>query len=140
MYCPRVFQFCEKLVQKFNFHHFDNPKRRSQKTDPRLQYSEVQSRQVVNLLFAAYNGDLTALRRMASANQNMSVADYDRRTAVHLAASEGHLDCVRFLVEKCGVALEPKDRWNRTPADDAARFHREEVVQFFNERMEKSSD
>jgi len=133
-------QFCEMLVDKFNFHHYDNVKRRSQKTDPRLRRSEVQARRVVNLLFAAYNGDLTALQRMASTNQDMSIANYDGRTALHLVASEGHLECVRFLVEKCAIPLAPRDRWNRTPADDASRFRREDVLRFLRECAEKATN
>lgn len=41
---------------------------------------------------------------------NMSLSDYDKRTALHLAAAEGHLHCVSFLVEKCNLPLEPSDR------------------------------
>jgi len=59
-----MFQFAQQLVHKFNFHHFDNPRRRrSANTDPRLRRSAVQAARVVNLLFAAHNGDLTALKR-----------------------------------------------------------------------------
>ena len=41
---------------------------------------------------------------------NMEAQDYDSRTALHLAAAEGHLNVVRMLVEKRGVHHEPKDR------------------------------
>ena len=36
--------------------------------------------------------------------------DYDRRTALHLACSEGHIECVKYLVENCGVIPVAKDR------------------------------
>lgn len=40
----------------------------------------------------------------------MSLSDYDGRTALHLAAAEGHLDCVTFLLEQCNVPHDKKDR------------------------------
>ena len=41
---------------------------------------------------------------------DMSLADYDGRTALHLGAAEGHEAIVRFLLEKCGVCSHLKDR------------------------------
>jgi glutaminase len=41
---------------------------------------------------------------------DMGQADYDGRTALHLAAAEGHLETVTFLVEKSAVSVTPKDR------------------------------
>ena len=54
------------------------------------------------------------LHRMAMADHDMAVPDYDGRTAIHLAAAEGHLECVRFLLEKCKVSHNPTDRWGIT--------------------------
>ena len=41
---------------------------------------------------------------------DMRACNYDKRTALHLAACEGHSDCVKFLVEKCKISPLVKDR------------------------------
>ena len=41
----------------------------------------------------------------------MRACNYDKRTALHLAACEGHSDCVKFLVEKCNISPLVKDRY-----------------------------
>lgn len=40
----------------------------------------------------------------------MSLADYKGRTALHMAATGGHLECAQFLIEQCGVQHDPRDR------------------------------
>jgi len=56
----------------------------------------------------------------------LTIGDYDGRIAIHLASSEGHLECVRFLVEQSN-SLNLKDRWGNTALDDAVRHQHPEI-------------
>ncbi|XGW12261.1 hypothetical protein V3C99_013172 [Haemonchus contortus] len=45
---------------------------------------------------------------------DLSTCDYDRRTPLHVAASEGDLNMVKFLVNVAKVDVDARDRWNRS--------------------------
>ena len=62
---------------------------------------------------------------------DMGQADYDGRTALHLASCEGHTDIVRFLLKVGKVKKNPMDRWKRTPQDDAEENNHIEIVELF---------
>ncbi|BFZ21578.1 hypothetical protein BsWGS_24616 [Bradybaena similaris] len=135
----RGIQFCMDLVKTFNFHNFDNLRHTPRKMDPRMQTVDKQGNLVVNLLFAAYNGDVTAIRRCALMEMDMNQADYDGRTALHVAAAEGHTQVVKFLLEKCQCSPFLTDRWGFRAIDDAKRFRHEETATCLESYMSKQS-
>ncbi|KAK8380414.1 hypothetical protein O3P69_016770 [Scylla paramamosain] len=119
----RGVQFCMEMVSRFNFHNFDNLRGFNQpKQDPRTAKIESKAQILFDLLFSAAAGDMSALRRHALAGTDMQAKDYDGRTALHVATSEGHDEIVSFLLNNCNVDPLPKDRWGRTPLDDAESF------------------
>ncbi|XP_019867420.2 glutaminase liver isoform, mitochondrial isoform X2 [Aethina tumida] len=136
----RGVQFCEELVKKFNFHRYDNLRHASNKKDPRRHKFETKGLNIVNLLFSAASGDLPSLRRYKLMGLDMTLSDYDGRTALHLASAEGHVECVEFLLELCNVDHNIKDRWGNTPLDEATNFGHApviELLQLWDERTER---
>ncbi|XP_043988031.1 glutaminase kidney isoform, mitochondrial isoform X1 [Gambusia affinis] len=132
----RGIQFCTDLVELFNFHNYDNLRHFTKKHDPRREGGDQRVKSVINLLFAAFTGDVSALRRFALSSMDMEQRDYDSRTALHVASAEGHLEVVRFLLDACKVNPVPKDRWGNTPLDEAVQFGHHDVVAVLQQYQE----
>ena len=83
---------------------------------------------IVEMIYAASEGDLPAIQRLVARGIDLGGADYDMRTPLHLAASEGHERIVQYLLDQ-GVEVAPRDRWGGTPLEDARRHGHSRVVQ-----------
>ncbi|CAL4075698.1 unnamed protein product, partial [Meganyctiphanes norvegica] len=134
----RGVQFCMELVKRFPFHQFDNLRGHvTTKQDPRVAKMESRAQILFDLLFSVAAGDLSALRRHALSGSDMDASDYDGRTALHVAASEGHSEIVELLLEHVHVNPQPKDRWARTPLDDATCFGNPRCAEIISQYMQK---
>lgn len=66
-----------------------------------------------NFLSFASRGDRVGLNEMLRQGMSPNVQDYDARTALHLAASEGHASIVELLLAY-NADVNLCDRWSRT--------------------------
>ena len=63
-----------------------------------------ESPQAVEIIEAAAGGNLQDMHRFAG-NPDLFCCDYDSRTALHLAASNGHLGIVKYILPNVCVRL-----------------------------------
>ncbi|KAL1225038.1 Potassium channel GORK [Cardamine amara subsp. amara] len=63
-------------------------------------------------------GDSDFLKRLLSSGMDPKSEDYDHRTPLHVAASEGLYLMANMLVE-AGASVIAKDRWGNSPLDEA---------------------
>ncbi len=122
----RGVEFCKELIKIFNFHNYDNLTGVSDKADPRLNRIQTMA-MVGQLIWAASKGDQGAIHRLIVRGFDQDAGDYDKRTPLHLAAAEGRENVVQYFLEN-GAAVNPKDRWDGTPLDDAYRHGHKKVV------------
>jgi glutaminase len=106
----------------------------SKKINPRRKQSESMSSQVMELIRSASHGDLDEILLLESEGVDPNIGDYDGRTPLHLAASEGQLEVVEHLIEK-KVDLLPKDRWGNTPLDDANKTKHTAIVKLLEQAI-----
>jgi glutaminase len=133
----RAIEFCKELVGRYNFHAYDSLTHgHNHKRDPRLKKNQTRIEGVVNVCWAASQGDLAEAQKLAARGVDLDGADYDGRTALHLAASEGHAHVVAYLIAQ-GVNPSPVDRWGGTPLIDARRNNHEAVITLLEAALEE---
>ncbi|KAL7533004.1 hypothetical protein ACHAXR_008237 [Thalassiosira sp. AJA248-18] len=80
---------------------------------------------------AVFDGDTLLIKRLLKAKINVNACDYDKRTAAHIAASEGNTAAFKLLAE-AGADLSLKDRWGNTIMSEAERAESGQVLKYLN--------
>ncbi|TDD81988.1 glutaminase A [Actinomadura rubrisoli] len=115
----RGIEVCNRLVELYQVHPHATSADAARK-DLRKRRGADTAELVTALCWAAGQGDLGEVRRLAATGVDLSAANYDLRTALHLAASEGRTDVVEYLLAH-GADPGRVDRRQATPLDDAER-------------------
>jgi choloylglycine hydrolase len=88
---------------------------------------------LTSLHWAAYLGDLQAVRTLVDHNTELNTQTKTGTTALMGAAQSGHLEVVRYLVEK-GADIDSKDTSGDTALVIALGFGQSEIAQYLIEK------
>jgi len=72
--------------------------------------------------------DLGLIKALVTFGANVNAADYDSRTALHLASSTGNVEALTMLLE-LGADARARDRMGGSPLDDAIREQQYRAMQ-----------
>jgi Ankyrin repeats (3 copies) len=74
------------------------------------------------MFFAAFYGNVDTLEQLRLLNTNINGRDHDGRTAIGVAASQGKLEAVKYLIAR-GADVMIVDLRGNMPQDDSERGH-----------------
>ncbi|GFP94887.1 potassium channel skor [Phtheirospermum japonicum] len=77
-------------------------------------------------------GDSDLLRRVLQNGIDSNSRDYDRRTPLHIAASQGLYLMAKLLLE-AGASVFLKDRWGNTPMDEGRMCGNKNMIRLLEE-------
>ncbi|KAH0453910.1 hypothetical protein IEQ34_018234 [Dendrobium chrysotoxum] len=81
---------------------------------------------------AAYNGDFYHLKGLTDAGADPNIKDYDGRTTIHIAASRGHEDIVKFLIQR-KAEVNCLDKFGNSPLLEAVKAGHDEIAKLLLE-------
>ncbi|CAI0407564.1 unnamed protein product [Linum tenue] len=67
----------------------------------------------MQLLFMASRGDARGVEDLLNEGIDVNSIDLDGRTALHIAACEGHAEVVKLLLNR-RASIDARDRWGST--------------------------
>ncbi|KAF8402413.1 hypothetical protein HHK36_013368 [Tetracentron sinense] len=70
----------------------------------------------MQLLFLACRGDVRGVDDLLKEGIDVNSIDLDGRTALHIAACEGHVDVVKLLLSR-KANIDARDRWGSTGSE-----------------------
>lgn len=86
--------------------------------------AESKGRVLAQVLWAVHNDDVDVLQKLWKTSDGPSLlnaADYDKRTPLHVAASNNSIMAAQLLL-RAGAFVDPVDRWNNTPLSNAQKL------------------
>ncbi|XP_044466688.1 integrin-linked protein kinase 1-like isoform X2 [Mangifera indica] len=111
-----------------------DPIRRSPVSDKLTVPENLDS--TMQLLFMASRGDVKGVEELLDEGIDVNSIDLDGRTALHIAACEGHEEVVKLLLQR-KANMEARDRWGSTAAADAKYYGNVEVYNILKARGAK---
>tara|TARA_B110000967_G_C18885935_1_gene563979 strand:+ start:892 stop:2139 length:1248 start_codon:yes stop_codon:yes gene_type:complete len=99
-------EFCKQLNQELNLHIFHN-----------IISNKINLVDSINIRFLQLccDGNMEEIKLIIE-KINVNFCDYDKRTPLHLASTEGHIEIVKLLLQH--GAKVTNDRWGHSPIDE----------------------
>ena len=78
------------------------------------------------MCIVGFEGDLQKLKLLYRCEVNLEISDYDLRHVAHLAACEGHIEVLKFLITDTNFNFDLRDRWGNSALDEMKKKVSEE--------------
>jgi glutaminase len=115
----RGIEVCKRIAKQLQLHIFHNIfEIKNENIISPNKCKEDEEVLTQKLISYASRGDLDNIK-LLNGKIDYNITDYDLRTPLHLAVSEGHINVVKYFVEENNINVKAKDRWGNTPISEA---------------------
>lgn len=141
----RGLQVCKMLSKDLNEHIVHRIIHDKSKVEEKNKISREVYQQ--RFMTAASNGELENCKKVIKdldlkekdKVEFVNESDYNKRTALHLAAAEGRIQIVKYLIQE-GAKVDIKDNWGATPLTDAQKENRQNVIKYLEETSQSDRE